>query len=278
MSGRTDLELVALWLHGKSNNTRDAYDRDVRQFFSFVGLPLSAVTLEHIQAYSTQLAGLQQSTRARKLAAVKSMFTFAVQIGHLKRNVAAVVKSQPLRDSLAERILSEDEVSYMLAAERDPQNRLILSVLYFTGIRVSELCSLDQGDVIRQRAGFQLSVFGKGGSTRQILLPTHLGKQLSSLTSPGARSSPLFMNRSGTSRLNRTQVYRIVRRAALAAGLHKPVSPHWLRHAHASHALDNGAPPHLVQSTLGHKSLATTGRYAHAHPKDSSTRFIRPLD
>lgn len=278
MSARDDSDLISLWLHGKSGNTRDAYTRDVEQFLGFVRLPIRSVNLEHVQAYSTHLTGLKPSTRARKLAAVKSLFTFAVQVGYLEKNVPAVVKSQPVRDALAEKLLSEDEVGRILAAAPDPENRLVLSVLYFTGIRVSELCSLNQNDLIRQRAGFQLAVFGKGGSTRQILLPAQLGSQLASLCEPDAGDLPLLTNRAGTKRLNRTQVYRIVRRAALAAGLHKPVSPHWLRHAHASHALDNGAPPHLVQATLGHKSLATTGRYAHAHPKDSSTRYIRPLD
>jgi integrase/recombinase XerD len=65
-----------------------------------------------------------------------------------------------------------------------------------------------------------------------------------------------------------------VRQAARRAGLALPVSPHWLRHAHASHALDRGAPLHLVQATLGHTSIATTGRYLHARPRESSSRFL----
>jgi hypothetical protein len=66
----------------------------------------------------------------------------------------------------------------------------------------------------------------------------------------------------------------IIRRAALRAGVAEGVSPHWLRHAHASHALDHGAPIHLVQATLGHSSVATTSRYLHARPGDSSARFL----
>jgi integrase/recombinase XerD len=67
---------------------------------------------------------------------------------------------------------------------------------------------------------------------------------------------------------------RIVRKAAERAGIELPVSPHWFRHAHASHALDRGAPIHLVQATLGHASITTTGRYLHARPSDSSSRFL----
>lgn len=72
----------------------------------------------------------------------------------------------------------------------------------------------------------------------------------------------------------RVQEWNIVRQAADRAGIEKNVSPHWLRHAHASHALDRGAPVHLVKDTLGHASLATTSRYAHANPGDSSARCL----
>jgi site-specific recombinase XerD len=74
--------------------------------------------------------------------------------------------------------------------------------------------------------------------------------------------------------LDASQVHRIVKAAAARAGLAPAVSAHWLRHAHASHALDRGAPIHLVQATLGHASVATTGRYLHARPQDSSSRYL----
>ena len=75
-------------------------------------------------------------------------------------------------------------------------------------------------------------------------------------------------------RLGEAQVWRIVRKAARRAGIELNVSPHWMRHAHGSHALDRGAPIHLVQATLGHSSIATTGKYLHARPKESSSRFL----
>ena len=71
-----------------------------------------------------------------------------------------------------------------------------------------------------------------------------------------------------------SQVHRIVKRAAQRAGLAADVSAHWIRHAHVSHALDRGAPAHLVQATVGHASLSTTSRYAHARPNDSSSRYL----
>jgi hypothetical protein len=83
----------------------------------------------------------------------------------------------------------------------------------------------------------------------------------------------VFRSRKGGS-LDQSAVHRIVKAAAERAGLSAEVSAHWLRHAHASHSLDRGAPIHLVQQTLGHASVATTGRYLHARPTDSSARSL----
>lgn len=85
--------------------------------------------------------------------------------------------------------------------------------------------------------------------------------------------TPVFRSRQGGG-LDPSQVHRIVKAAAKRAGLPATVSAHWLRHAHVSHALDRGAPVHLVQATVGHASLTTTSRYAHARPNDSSSRYL----
>jgi site-specific recombinase XerD len=84
----------------------------------------------------------------------------------------------------------------------------------------------------------------------------------------------VFRSRKGGGHLDPVQVHRIVKAAATRAGLSEAVSAHWLRHAHVSHALDHGAPAHLVQATVGHASLATTSQYAHARPSDSSSRYL----
>jgi integrase/recombinase XerD len=84
----------------------------------------------------------------------------------------------------------------------------------------------------------------------------------------------IFRSRHGGGHLDASQVRRIVYAAAREAGIEKRVSPNWLRHAHASHALEHAAPIHLVQATLGHASLATTGRYLHARPTESSSFYL----
>ncbi len=82
----------------------------------------------------------------------------------------------------------------------------------------------------------------------------------------------MFVSQKG-SLLSTSQTFWIVRRAG-RAGFDKDVSPHWMRHAHASHALDRGAAAHLVHATLGHSSVATTGRYLHARPTESSSKYL----
>ena len=122
--------------------------------------------------------------------------------------------------------------------------------------------------------GGQITVFGKGDKTRSIQLPASVWKNLEKLRGEAGDDQPLFPSRKGGGTLKPLRVLRIVRQAAARAGIDLAVSPHWMRHAHASHALDRGAPIHLVQATLGHASITTTGRYLHARPKDSSGRFL----
>jgi integrase/recombinase XerD len=140
-------------------------------------------------------------------------------------------------------------------------------------LRVSELCELQaNGD------GGQITVLGKGSVTRSIQIPASVWKLVIGLRPADvSREDPVFPSRKKKAggRLKPLAVFRLVRAAAKRAGIEVPVSPHWFRHAHASHALDRGAPIHLVQATLGHaSSIQTTGRYLHARPQDSSSRYL----
>lgn len=281
-----DQHLVYLWLHGKSQHTQEAYRRDVNQFVDFVDLPLNLVKLQHVWAWADYLqqVRLATSTRARKLAAVKSLFSFGHRIGYLAFNVGAAVTLPSVPDQLAERILPSGSVQRILTLEPDLRNSVLLRLFYASGGRVSELAQLFWGAFLDRssKAGNpsgQVTLLGKGQKTRTILLSTDTWQAIQELRKHeesagfGARSNPVFRSRKGGP-LSRQQIWRIVRRAAKRAGLEQAVSPHWLRHAHASHALDNGAPTHLVKETLGHKSLTTTSKYAHARPDDSSARYL----
>lgn len=281
----SDAQLLALWLHGRSPHTQAAYEANVRRFLAFAGKPLAAVTLADLQGFADNLAEQQlaPTSQARILSAVKSLFTFAHQTGVLTLNVAAALRLPKARERLAERILSEAQVHQLLALEANPRNHALLRLLYAAGLRISEACVLHWRDLQPRGNAGQVTVYGKGGKTRAILLRAETWHELDDLRGSAADDDgdrPVFVSRNGKGNgnggqpLTRRQATRIVVAAAKRAGITAAVSPHWLRHAHASHALDRGAPISLVQSTLGHASVQTTGRYLHARPDASSSQYL----
>jgi len=276
-----DAETVGLWLHSKADKTRAAYVRDIDRFAAFIDRkPLPAVTLGDIQRFADSLEGAPATIR-RTLAAVKSLFRFASKIGYIRFDPAAAVTLPKLKDELAARILPEGAVQRMLNTDKiPPRNAAILRLLYVGGLRAAEIAALTWKDLRENGDGGQITVYGKGGKTRVVLITETTWKQLQELRGDAAPDAPVFRSRGaqgkpGGGNLSSVQIYRIVRDAAAAAGIEGNVSPHWLRHCHASHALDAGAPVSLVQATLGHSSVATTSRYLHARPDASSATYIR---
>jgi len=271
----SDDQLIALWLHGRSIHTQRAYRADVERFRVFLGQPLHDVTLGDLQDFADSLTALKAASRGRILAAVKSLLAFGHRLGYLPFDVGRALKLPPRREGLAARILEETDVHTMLARETSPRNRMLLRLLYASGVRVSEICSLTWRDVQPRAEGAgQISIFGKGGKERTILLPAAVYSDLVRLRQGAPAEGAVFRSRKGGGALDTSQVLRIVQAAAKRAGLEAHVSPHWLRHSHATHALERGAPIHLVAATLGHASVATTGKYLHARPSDSSAWYL----
>lgn len=270
----TDGQVVEMWLHGKSDATRKGYAVEVERFGAFVQCGIQEVTLGHIQQYADSLNQYATATQARSLSAVKSLFTFAQRIGYVVLNPAAAVTTPKRKDTLAERIMSEYTVQRIIATTTG-RNHAIVRLLYSAGIRVSELCGLTWRDVQPRNDSGQITVFGKGSKTRAVLLSAEMWNVVQSLRPvDAAPDAPVFTSRKGHGRLTPVQVFRIVRDAAAAAGVEGNVSPHWLRHSHASHAADKGCPIHVIQATLGHASVSTTSRYLHARPDASSSQYI----
>jgi len=270
-----DDQLIGIWLHGRSPHTQRAYAADVARLRARTGKRLVALTLADLQSFADSVLELSPASQYRALSAVKSLLAFGHRIGYLPFDVGSALRLPAVRGRLAERILPEAMVHRMFSLEENERNRAILTLLYASGVRVSELCGLRWRELQENGDSAQITVFGKGGKTRAIRLPASIGRQLRELRREGdSGDQPIFRSRKKGGGLQPTAVLRIVRRAAQRAGMDVAVSPHWLRHAHASHALDRGAPIHLVQATLGHASITTTGRYLHARPTDSSSRFL----
>lgn len=267
-----DKMLIKTWLHGKSPNTRRAYERHAYAMLIFAGKPLANVALADLQAWADSLNGAGSSRRLA-LAAVKSLTAYGAEMEMLQRNVGQAIKLERGRDSLHERILSQQQVVALLEKEPDPRRKVLLRVLYVMGLRISELCNLKWRDITRRKQGGVASIFGKGNKTRPVEVPAKLFKELSALRGDASPDAPVVPGSDGKP-LSRDAAHRVVKRAGKRVGLPEAFSAHWLRHAHVSHALDRGAPVHVVQKSAGHASLGTTTRYSHVQDGDGAGKYL----
>jgi integrase/recombinase XerD len=224
----TDAELVALWLHGKSPNTVRAYSDDVAAFRRFTGKPLRATYLSDLQRYADSLVGAP-ATRGRRLKTLKSLLSFATRMGYLPFNAGAAIHGPALEQKLAERILSERQVFALLEAVEDqPRDHALIRLLYNGGLRVLELVTLRWRNLVDGVA----NVTGKGGKTRVVRLSRGTWAELQALRT-GERIGEDFIFP-----MSAVNAWKRVKRAARLAGITEvPVSPHFLRHSHGTHAL-----------------------------------------
>ena len=215
-----------------------------------------------------------QSAQSKKLrvAVVKSLFTFGVKTGYLPANLGAFLPTVKAHNSINERYLTEDEVLAMIHLTKAPRDQALLRLLYSSGVRVSELASIDWAHVqTRDKGQAQVTIIGKGNKKRTIKISKGTYSALLKLKTSGV--GPVFVSREG-GRLSVRMIQNAVDQARLRAGIDKKVSPHWLRHCHASHALDRGCALHVLQAQLGHEDISTTGLYAHARPQESSADYL----
>jgi integrase/recombinase XerD len=209
------------------------------------------------------------TTKQKHLACLRSFFNWLIEqegspISH--NPIGKKFKLPKSQNTLHERILTPEEVNELLfAAERVVNRRdyLLIKTLYMLGLRISEGCSLKWRDFHPGKTGTKVTIFGKGGKTRSVSVPAGFWEELVAWQGD-VKKGFVFATKSGKA-LSRTNLHCAIKKAAAAAGLENGewVSCHWLRHSHATHSLDNGAPIHLVQQSLGHASLETTGKYVH---------------
>ena len=270
-----DEQLVSLWLHGRSRHTQRAYGADVIKFCKSVNKSLQQVTLGDLQNFADELmqSKLSDTSVKRMLSSVKSLFSFGHRIGYLTFDVGAPLKIPACRETLTERILSQEEVQQIIASVENTRNRLIIKTLYYTGIRISELVALKHKHLQHREEGGQMTILGKGGKSNVLLLPKDLWFELMLLRDTLSDEGPVFKSKK-KGHLNPSHVQRVLKEIALKS-IGKGATPHWYRHSHASHALENGCPIHLVQKQLNHSSIATTGRYLHARPTESSSKYLK---
>jgi integrase/recombinase XerD len=294
------LEMIAAE-RGAARNTLDAYRRDLGDYAGHVAAGASTLLQADarvVRAYLAALesAGLKSSTAARRLSAVRQLHKFLYAEGHRQDDPTAVLTG-PRRGRPLPKVLSIAEVDRLLAvasegvaAERFDARlaavRLtaLLELLYATGLRVSELVALP-ADAIRPNT-LMLAVKGKGGKERLVPLTDKAKAAVAAWRAmladawPDRRSPWLFPADSAAGFLPRQVLARDLKSLAGRAGIGADrVSPHVLRHAFASHLLQNGADLRIVQQLLGHADIATTQIYTHVLDERAKAmvRDLHPL-
>lgn len=278
---------------GLAMNTLESYGRDLRQYSQYLSgeddSELDSVSRATILNYLMHLQsqGKATATIARRLAALKAFYQFLVREKRIMQDPTANLESPKLEKRLP-KVLSVSEVERLLA-QPDPaqpagvRDRAMLELLYATGIRVSELVSLDVTDVNLEMGYIKCS--GKGSKERIVPLGSlaisscrdYLGGARARLVKDREEGA-LFVNHHGH-RLTRQGFWKIVKKYADDAKIEKEITPHTLRHSFATHLLENGADLRSVQEMLGHADISTTqiytqvtrGRlkevYARTHPR-----------
>ena len=260
---------------GLSKNTIAAYRRDVERFISEGDVPdLTQVSGGDLEAFiaRSRARGLAESSVARSVVAVRNAVEFTCKESKTLNQIKDV-KPPKIKMRLP-KALSISEIDSLLNTAKSPGNpdaireSAILELLYGTGARISEVVSLNVGDVLKFDGGevSSLRLTGKGGKTRVVPVGRYAREALDQYlvrVRPGLVSKDreaLFLNDRG-GRLSRQSMWTIVSQTAKRANISVDVSPHSLRHSYATHLLDGGADVRVVQELLGHSSVTTTQIY-----------------
>ena len=273
LADAVDAFLVELRVErGLSPLTIAAYRRDLAQFAGHAGQRWRDDPQPLLDFVATlQRAGSKGSTQARKSAAVRSFYAFALREGLATRDVPALVDA-PRPGSYLPDVLATDDVAAILdiPPDDDPigiRDRAILELLYGCGLRVSELVGLDTDRVDLEH--LQVRVIGKGNKERRVPMGEEARERLHryrigprSAWTAGKPTAAVFVGRRGR-RMSREAVWALVKRWTEAAGVRRRVTPHTFRHSFATHLLEGGADLRVVQALLGHASITTTQLYTH---------------
>ena len=264
-----DENVINAWLNTKrSPGTIYQYKLAKDNFFSLIPKPIQSINIEDIIKYAESLSEFREATQFLRMSAIKSLFTFCHKTGYVKINVAAFMKSGQSKDTIHERLLTEEQVLTMLMHANTIKHRCLIRVLYRSGGRITEVLNLKWSDLVVKPDCGILTLFGKGEKTRHVKIPTSLVNELLVLKDGSDTSERIF-------NITRQRAWVIIKSIAKKAGVSPNCSAHWFRHSHATHAIDHNVPIKLLSDTLGHASIETTSRYIHANPEESSSDYLK---
>ncbi len=255
---------------GVSPHTLTAYAEDLKTFSSYIDKELKEIDYLDIRSFLAVLhhKKLKKSSISRKLASIRSFFKYLYREGHVKKNPAKLVSSPKVPKNIPKFLPIDDVFSLMDKPQGDTfkatRDKAIMELLYSSGLRVSELTSLDLGDFDLNEA--VIRVEGKGRKERMVPIGSKaidaIRNYLPERISLKKKSPALFLNNRG-GRLTQRSVRRILLHYSRMINLNGGLSPHTLRHTFATHLLHGGADLRAIQELLGHSSLSTTQKYTH---------------
>lgn len=260
-----------LRIRNYSSRTAESYIFYNCDFIKFISKDPRAVNTEDIKRYLDYLARVRSASTIS--VAYNALLFYYKQVWH--RNFF-INLPHPQKEKHIPVVLSKEEVGRMLKAVENPKHHCILSILYGTGVRVSELTHIKMCDIDLDR--MVLRVFqGKGKKDRITILPVSLKEILARQQRVKNPNDYLFTNGRGGERLTEASIQKIVGQAAVKAGVRKNVSPHTMRHSFATHLLENGVDIRYIQELLGHAKLQTTQIYTKV-AVNNLQRIVSPLD
>lgn len=250
-----------LYANGKSRNTVKMYGYVVDQFLDFVKFDRDAITAENIEAFKEHLSIVKGYSKSSIYLYVRAIQSFLLYIGldslgHL---------TAPKRPQKVPNYLMNEEVSAIITSCKNLKERLMVKLLVYTGIRVSELCSIRVQDIDLNSKTLKIRN-GKGDKDRLVVFSEKavpdLRLYLMELREGKGRTDFLFPTSKST-RVSPVTVERVVRNIVKRSGIQKKITPHTFRHTFATSLLRNGADLRIIQLLLGHSSISTTQIYTH---------------
>lgn len=263
---------------GAAKNTLDAYERDVEQFFAYIGNKnLAAIDKDDISDFVQELSRRRfaPKTLARKLSALREYFKFLFSEKEIRSNPTVNILT-PKQEKPLPKFLTIKEIENLITTAKNHKNiiyqrlAVMLELMYACGLRVSELVSLPENCINYDKK--QIIVRGKGSKERIIPIAERAIKEVlhyfeyrDCFLKEGRRSIWLFPSiLSSSGHLTRDAFFKGLKNLAAEAGIYpSKVSPHVLRHSFATHLLNNKADLRAVQKMLGHENIATTEIYTH---------------
>jgi Site-specific recombinase XerD len=252
--------------NGKSKNTVKMYSYVSEKFLEFIGYDKSRINLETVERYKEYLVierGYSKSSVYLHIRALESFFSF------LGLNELSKLKP-PKRPQRVPTYLTDEDVRALIRNAESLRDKVIIEMLAYTGVRVSELCHLRISDIDLTRKSIRIRS-GKGDKDRIVLFKdnilTDLNLYIHEIKSQNPKAEFLFPTKK-SKYISPISVERIIRKLAKSAGMDKKVTPHVLRHTFATSLLRNGADIRIIQVLLGHSSISTTQIYTHVDNND----------